>query len=394
MNLRSSFSSVAVHSVFLATNGRLYSWGPNSYHCLGHGPEQNLAFVDTPTELVAPDLYTDGGFKAFAAGEQHNLLLTNKSRIIVWGRNEDGQLGLGHDKEVPTPVPIPNFPDKQIPTQVHCGAHFSAVLTEDGSVYTMGYNDSGQLGDGNQGSGKSRHVPAKVNIPTPVVEITCGWYTMLALTKSGEVYGWGNNVYEQLQISLSASISLPTLSPSLNGFVHLQAGVRHVLGFRDGVLFSWGENNFGPDLKPRSIIPQGCQEVVAAYLNLALMEDGTLVSWGRGSGVLQVAPAEEVQAVVLPPEFTRVAFFGIAAYHAFLISDEGDLYLWGENAVNRTSTLVPTLLRNWKWELPKSYIWVKWNSVIQWLFLGRLDEASSFNQLFSEIIFHFVIVLK
>jgi hypothetical protein len=52
---------MAVYSVFLAANGKLYSWGLNYHFCLGHdkGPDIH--------ELTDPDLYTDGGFKDFAA---------------------------------------------------------------------------------------------------------------------------------------------------------------------------------------------------------------------------------------------------------------------------------------------------------------------------------------
>jgi hypothetical protein len=118
---------MAVHSVFLSTDGKLYSWGPTDRFCLGHGDEVNV-HLDHPKEIVCPELYADGGFTDFAAGVHHNLVVTKKSRIFVWGRNEDGQLGLGHMLDVKTPEPFPPFPDGKTPAPVFCGAHFSVIL--------------------------------------------------------------------------------------------------------------------------------------------------------------------------------------------------------------------------------------------------------------------------
>jgi alpha-tubulin suppressor-like RCC1 family protein len=400
MNLRSSFSSYAVHSVFLADNGKLYSWGPDNRCCLGQFVSTHNS--DEPKEMTTPELYRDGGFKDFATGEHHNLLLTNKSRIFVWGRNEDGQLGLGHDKDVETPTPIPNFPDNQIPARVHCGAHFSVVLTEDGLVYTMGYNSSGQLGIG---KGLKQYTPTKVNIPTPVVEITCGWSFVLAITRSGQVFGWGLNDDQPLGFSTPTEVYTPILCPSITGFTHIQAGPFHAAGLQDGgALATWGTSAYPgqEEASPYLVIPKGCKDIATGYYtSYASMQDGSFFSWGEnihgqlGNGM--AGGSEGLQQVVFPPEWkSRVAFFGSASDHSFVISEEGDLYLWGSGENGRLGMgpdyrqrETPTLLPDWKWELPKSAHWVK---VFRWLFLGKQDTNSPFNLLHIEILFHLVTI--
>jgi alpha-tubulin suppressor-like RCC1 family protein len=413
MNLRSSFSSVAVHLVFLSTDGKLYSWGPKTRDCLGHGRSHlsNIDCLNSPERLSAPELYDDGGFKDFAAGEHHNLLLTNKSRIFVWGRNEDGQLGLGHLTDVEIPTPIPIFPDGKIPARVHCGAHFSAVLTEDGSVYTMGYNNNGQLANG---SNTAQSTPKKVDIPTPVIEVTCGWSFVLALTKSGQVYGWGYNRSLQLgerhAHETSSEVFTPTLLSSLTGFVRLQAGANHAVAIHEErekrATINWGENTWDrdEDHSPHSVLPQDCQEVAAGYYSsFVLMKDGSMFAWGTNAyGKLGIGDLETEnfvptpRKVLIPPE-TSVACFGAAADHSFFISEAGDLYLWGNWDEGKlgmdegvSTKKVPTLLQNWKWELPKSYIWAKWKNVFQWLWVGRLDKNSLFYGLYVEIVFNFI----
>jgi hypothetical protein len=53
--------------------------------CLGQGETKGMPLsVNEPGEMNAPELYDAGGFKDFAAGGLHNLLLTNKSRIFTW----------------------------------------------------------------------------------------------------------------------------------------------------------------------------------------------------------------------------------------------------------------------------------------------------------------------
>jgi alpha-tubulin suppressor-like RCC1 family protein len=407
MNLRSSFSSVATHSVFLATNGKLYSWGPNWRHCLGHG--DSARFYDKPKEMTTPQLYEDGGFKDFAAGEHHNLILTNKSRIFVWGRNEDNQLGGGSKKDIVTPRLIQEFPDDQIPTRVFSGGHFSVVLTEDGSVYTMGFNNSGQLGNGHR-RGHNK-IPHKVHIPEPVTDLTCGWSFCLALTKSGQYYGWGYNTSYQLRIK-ELIVCVPELS-SLSGFTRMRGATNHALGIQEGGgLMTWGRNlcDQVEAMKPENWEPcllfaQGCRDIACGYsVSFVLKEDGSLLSWGNNkSGVLGYGDSENgsdiPKKVQIPEHSAPIAFFGTAASHAFFISEEGDLYLWGSGddgklgmGSPKTPKLVPTLLPNWKWELPPS--WAKWNSVFRWLFLGKLDENSAFKNLHVEIIFNLVTIWK
>jgi alpha-tubulin suppressor-like RCC1 family protein len=239
MNVSSTYSGYANCCIFLAEDGKLYAWGSNFRHALGLDTLDN---EHSPIELKGEGLYDDGGFKQLSSGAQHNLLLTNKSRIFAWGRNEDGQLGFGHILDVSVPTLVP-FIDKQTPVQVACGSHFSVVLTEDGSLYSMGYNEQGQLGLGRIGG--SAAVPTKIDLP-PVQQVACGWSYTLALTKSGELYGWGYNTDGELGV-ISPNVGTPLLSP-ISNLRSLKAGPYHVLAMTtDQALVSWGWNYHGQE---------------------------------------------------------------------------------------------------------------------------------------------------
>ena len=77
------------------------------------------------------------------------------------------------------------------------GNAFTAMVCADGTVYTMGYNSSGQLG---RTTVQNKDVnPGKVSGLPPIQVVDAGSSsTALALDCNGEVWTWGNNAYGQL----------------------------------------------------------------------------------------------------------------------------------------------------------------------------------------------------
>ena len=73
------------------------------------------------------------------------------------------------------------------------GGNYSLFITSDGTLWGMGYNASGQLGDG---SSTSR--PAPVQIATGVVSVSAGSTHSLFLKSDGSLWGMGNNEHGQL----------------------------------------------------------------------------------------------------------------------------------------------------------------------------------------------------
>eukprot|EP00276_Gloeochaete_wittrockiana_P017073 CAMPEP_0184336502 /NCGR_PEP_ID=MMETSP1089-20130417/4774_1 /TAXON_ID=38269 ORGANISM="Gloeochaete wittrockiana, Strain SAG46.84" /NCGR_SAMPLE_ID=MMETSP1089 /ASSEMBLY_ACC=CAM_ASM_000445 /LENGTH=314 /DNA_ID=CAMNT_0026661539 /DNA_START=62 /DNA_END=1004 /DNA_ORIENTATION=- len=69
----------------------------------------------------------------------------------------------------------------------------SACLTENGSVYTWGKGDKGQLGHGTDQDQKTPHLVHALEGKV-VTKVHCGVYVNAALTERGEVYMWGGMV--------------------------------------------------------------------------------------------------------------------------------------------------------------------------------------------------------
>lgn len=89
---------------------------------------------------------------------------------------------------------------------VSAGENFSVALKSDGTVWTWGANENGQLGNGTKGKETSQYSPVQVvgvngtsdSVLKNIVAISAGDTHVVALSANGEVYTWGGNMYGQL----------------------------------------------------------------------------------------------------------------------------------------------------------------------------------------------------
>lgn len=84
----------------------------------------------------------------------------------------------------PAPVPLLN-----VVIHITCGLHHTALLTQNGEVFTFGSNVYGQLGVGDV---LLRGGPTRVNLPCHAQAVACGSNHTVVLTSKGEVYTFGS----------------------------------------------------------------------------------------------------------------------------------------------------------------------------------------------------------
>jgi alpha-tubulin suppressor-like RCC1 family protein len=130
-----------------------------------------------------------------AVGEQFFMLACQDGRVVSWGRNEMGQLGLGNrdNKEKPRVHSI--VPEGVL--QISAGAQHVVCLSMSGDVYTWGGNRKGQLGDGQLTSCFTPTIVPQLR-HRPVVSVACGESHSMVMTVGGNVYSWGDNSCGQL----------------------------------------------------------------------------------------------------------------------------------------------------------------------------------------------------
>ncbi|XP_012860291.2 E3 ISG15--protein ligase HERC5 [Echinops telfairi] len=132
-----------------------------------------------------------------SAGEAHSLALSMSGSIYSWGKNDCGQLGLGHmdDEDFPSLI---EEPDDQEVEFLTCGGSHSALLTKDGLVFTFGSGKCGQLGHNSVRDEPRPHLVTEL-IDYKVTQIACGRsHTLAYVSDSGMVFSFGSGREGQL----------------------------------------------------------------------------------------------------------------------------------------------------------------------------------------------------
>lgn len=132
--------------------------------------------------------------------------------MFAFGRNSHGQIGNGSTKdqfqviEVRMTITLDARRQIQI-VQISCGSCHSVALSDDGSVYSWGANDKGQLGEGSKI--ENNPTPKRILLVAKVTKISCGKHHTLAMTERGEIYAWGSNHHGQLGTGSSSKSRIP-----------------------------------------------------------------------------------------------------------------------------------------------------------------------------------------
>lgn len=86
------------HSVALAADGRVWTWGRGKYGALGLDSLDNRLVPEQVKALQGSPVI------AIAAGGNHSVALSAKRRVYAWGSNQWGQLGVGNTLDASVPV--------------------------------------------------------------------------------------------------------------------------------------------------------------------------------------------------------------------------------------------------------------------------------------------------
>jgi len=235
------FSNRSKHNFLLTQNTEVYCWGKNDDGQLGLG---NTITTHTPTLFSLPN---QEKIILISCGELNSMCLTENHLVYVWGANNYGQLGLGDRTNRSTPTLL-TLPNNEKASFVRCGGYdFSLCLTENNLCYTWGFNRDGQLGFGDE---NIRSNPTLLTLPKQerISFITCGYSHVLCLTENNLCYVWGFNYYGQLGLGHKNNVSSPALLslPDNERISFIACGYGHTLCLTENNLcYAWGWNNYG-----------------------------------------------------------------------------------------------------------------------------------------------------
>jgi alpha-tubulin suppressor-like RCC1 family protein len=229
-------SSLSTLRVFaLKADGTLWGWGINSNGELGNGATDALT---VPTQLNP-----DNDWVAVASGSSHTLALKANGTLWVWGIGSVGEFGNGNDYEASI-VPVQVGSDNDW-VCIDAGQNHSLAIKSDGSLWTWGYNFSGQLGNGFAGT--IVNTPVRIGTDNDWVRTLSGMDNYsIALKTNGSLWGWGGNNGGQLLQVNSTPIGVPTQLSVDQDWIAFAAGLGHSLALHaNGDVCGVGTNASG-----------------------------------------------------------------------------------------------------------------------------------------------------
>ncbi|XP_068272668.1 probable E3 ubiquitin-protein ligase HERC4 [Nyctibius grandis] len=228
------------HTVFVLDDGTVYTCGCNDLGQLGHEKARKR-----PEHVGALDAQN---IVAVSCGEAHTLALNDKGQVYAWGLATDGQLGLpGTEECVRVPRNIKSLSEIQI-VQVACGYYHSLALSKGSEVFSWGQNKYGQLGLGYEYKKQTSPQVIKSLLGIPFAQIAAGGAHSFVLTLSGAIFGWGRNKFGQLGLNDDNDRYVPTLLKSLRTqkVVHICCGEDHTAALtKEGGVFTFGAGGYG-----------------------------------------------------------------------------------------------------------------------------------------------------
>jgi alpha-tubulin suppressor-like RCC1 family protein len=168
----------------IKTNGTLWAWGSNGFGAMGIGV--NYGVYSTPTQVG-----TETDWATVDYDGMSGMALKTNGTLWTWGYNDDGQLGNGNYDFSVSPVQIGGNDWQSIAAEA---ASCFAIKT-DGTLWTWGSNYYQQLGTGT--GEPNDNVPVQLG-GDKWASVFTGNVHCFALKEDGEFWGWGNNYQGQL----------------------------------------------------------------------------------------------------------------------------------------------------------------------------------------------------
>ncbi len=251
----------------------LYSWGLNDYFQLGNTKNTEYIF-DSKRETENKNKVYDtfkclknifpipgNKIRKISTGDGFTLFLTNEGKIYSLGKNNKCQLGyqISFDKSniingvkcINKPNEIEYFTKNNIfIVNIYCGSDFSFAEDNKGNFYSWGCNEHYQLArsDLNKNNIKYEIYPSKADlIPVTVDVLVCGWMHCALKSYLGDVYIWGNLLYDY--DSSIKDIIIPQKIDLLGKAIKISSGFHHlgvICDYMNNItLYTFGANDCG-----------------------------------------------------------------------------------------------------------------------------------------------------
>lgn len=234
--------------IAIDSTGHAWGWGLNASDdlCL-----PNLIYL-RPQQVPLAHV-------TLATGARTHALFYSDGTVYACGSGDAGELGNRSTSSTTTPTKVVGLPSDQKIAALTSSWEGSGALLANGAYYDWGYNAAGQLGDGTT---TNSAVPVQVKLPSPVTEVFQGGSgpkngQTIAILRNGSVWTWGDNDRGQLGIGTRTNALTPVKVhvPNSVTFVKVSSGGYATYAIdKTGRLWAWGDNTngqLGTDSKQR-----------------------------------------------------------------------------------------------------------------------------------------------
>ena len=321
------------HSFFIRADRSLWAIGENYNGQLGIGGSFNSLYwnpraADVPVQ-VAEDV------ARLATGGNHNLYVQLDGTLWAMGDNYNGQLGNGSTlKSLPSLMPMVVASDV---TQAAAGHSHSLFLKTDGSLWAMGSNFFGELGDG---STRTRR-PNPVEVASAVIQIAAKGRNSYFIRDDGSLWGMGGNTASSLGDGTTTARRHPVrIADSVTRVTAGGAGAFFIR--TDGTLWAMGDNSCGQlgdgTTLGRNIPVQVASDVVAIAISpaginkpahsLFIKSDGTL--WAMGDNSFgQLGDGTSTNRLLPVQVASAVCRIAAGCNYSLFVRNDGSLWAMG-----------------------------------------------------------------
>jgi alpha-tubulin suppressor-like RCC1 family protein len=263
----------------IKTDGTLWSWGQGTFGKLGHN---NTAYKSSPVQVGALT-----NWSSISAGENACMAIKTDGTLWSWGANGNGQLGQNDTVVRSSPVQVGALTNW---SSVSPRNSFCIAVKTDGTLWSWGFNGQGRLGQ-NLAYTANVSSPVQVGALTTWSKVSAGNAFCAAIKTDGTLWSWGYANVGQLGQNNTTNRSSPVQVGALTNWSSVSAGEQLCTAIKtDGTLWSWGYRGSG-QLGQNDNANKSSPVQVGALTNwssisaanafcTAVKTDGTLWSWG------------------------------------------------------------------------------------------------------------------
>lgn len=337
-------ASLGAHTMAIDKYGRVWGWGTGSNGRLG---TNSITDRSTPVSVAG----SNKTFCKISAGNAWTAAIDKYGRVWCWGNGGDGRLGTGSTVSALTPVSV--IGSTKTFCHIGTGNATTAAIDKYGKIWSWGFNNSGQLGNG---ANVAQCTPVALAGATKTFcKISLSNGQTLALDKYGRAWGWGFNAAGLIgDNSVTARNTPVSVAGAAKTFCEIAAGSQHALAIdKYGNTWAWGPNvnilngngiecgQLGAKIRPFVTTPKSIIGATKTFCSVApgnthcvgLDKNGRLWAWGQNTNgrigdnttTARYTPISVLGSVKTFCQITSGANYTLA------IAKNGRVWSWGAN---------------------------------------------------------------